>query len=261
VRYGFVQSSQQRQVNCLRRCIQTLKAAPSSVVKETGMQTIVRRYVFLLFAASLIFAISPFANADNVEVSGTANMGNLNEDLSVRAGILSASVTVPDDLGPSNLGFGTVGVPLTLSFGFSGAFTPGFASVSIGSQFTDFASASFLFKTSLFTVSTLALANGTITIPVTVSGELSAYRGPGTLGLMASLQFAGTGTATLQLVDENLGTFVIQSTNVEFNNINGTLTTVPEPASLFLLGTGLSGFVLTWKRRWYLSKKPNDCFD
>ncbi len=75
------------------------------------MRTLLRRCLFPLIADPLVFTISLSANGDSVAVSGTADMGNLNEDLAVRAGIPSAYVTVPDDLGPSNLGFGTVGVP------------------------------------------------------------------------------------------------------------------------------------------------------
>ena len=221
------------------------------------MRTLLRPSIFLLLAASLVLTMCLTANADRVAVSGYADMGDLNLDLNVRAGLLSAYWTAPDDVGPSSIGFGTVGIPMTLSFGFGG-FLAGtdFVQVHIGNQFTDIADPSFLFKSSLFTVSTIELANGTITIPVTVSGELLAYQDL-TLGqgsslpgsLIAALQFAGKGTATLDLVDENLGTFQIQSAHVEFNNIHGTLTTVPEPTSLLVFGTGLSGLALIWRSR------------
>ena len=135
-----------------------------------------RRFLFLLVPAALVFTTSPFLSADSVGVSGNAHEGAGNLDLSVTAGVLSAFWTAPADTGPSDLGFATVGVPMTLSRGMGGIVGPGFSSATIGSQFTDVVDTSFSFTSSLFTVSALVLANGTITIPVTLSGGVQAFR-------------------------------------------------------------------------------------
>lgn len=139
------------------------------------------------------------------------------------------------------------------SFAYPG---PGFTSVNLGNQFTDILTGTITF-TGIFTVPASALVTGTFTAPVSVSGQLQAFQDL-TLGqgfytqgpLMATVLFSGTGTATFQIEDIGSPNFQIGFASVNFNN-TGTLTTVPEPTSLFLMGTGfagLSGMVMRRRR-------------
>jgi hypothetical protein len=100
-----------------------------------------------------------------------------------------------------------------------------------------------------------ALAKGTFTAPISFTSQLLAYQDL-TLGqgfvtpgpLMASLVSNGTGMGTFQLTDLGYGQFIIPYATFNFKG-TGNLTVVPEPGSLFLLGTGLAGFgAMCWRR-------------
>src|SRR6202035_5312515 len=114
-----------------------------------------------------------------------------------------------------------------------------------GSQSTDILTGGFIFTTGTFTVPASAIITGmntTFTVPVSVVGQFMAFQdlGGGSKGpLMASLSFAGTGTATLTLEGTGGDNFIILSAQGDFKNISGKLTVAPEPASLLLMGTGL----------------------
>jgi hypothetical protein len=206
------------------------------------------------------------ARANSVTVTGNGYAGNDSDGLSLTAGKFSAFSAAPG--GQTSLGGGTVGVPITLSwdsFAFPG---PGFTSVNLGNQSTDILIGTITF-TGTFTVPASALFTGTFTAPVDVSGQLQAFQdltmGQGfyTQGpLMATLLFSGTGTATFQIESIGNNNFQIGFTNVNFNN-TGTLTAVPEPTSLFLMGTGFAGLSVMVRRRRRFFRTPagkaDDC--
>jgi len=193
------------------------------------------------------------AIANSVTVTGHGYAGNDSDGLSLTAGIFSAFSAAPG--GREFLGSGTVGVPMTLSWESVPYPGEGFTSVNLGKQFTDILTGAITF-TGTFTVPASALSTGTFTAPVNVSGQLQAFQDL-TLGqvfytqgpLMATLHFSGTGTATFFIEDIGDPNFLIGFTNVNFNNNTGTLTAVPEPTSLFLIGTGFAGLFVMMRRR------------
>jgi hypothetical protein len=86
-------------------------------------------------------------------------------------------------------------------------------------------------------------------MPMTVAGTITGYEllnctnGTNcTLGpQLFTVHISGTGTAQLTLSSD---TYIIQGANIAFS---GTATTVPEPVSLILTGTGLAGILVKRK--------------
>lgn len=201
-----------------------------------------RPATFSLLVLCLVLSVCLLSSANNVTVSGFGFLGGTGDGLSATAGIFFAESFAPD--GPSIIGFGTVGMPMSLSFTaipFSG---PDNTVVTIGSQTTDLLAGFIQCITGTFTVPASAVAAGTFTTSVSVVGQLMAFKDLGGPQdpLMATLAFAGTGTVQLQLVDDGSGTFIIVSGGASFDNIKGTLTVLPETSSLLLVGTGLVFF-------------------
>lgn len=212
-----------------------------------------RRPLFALIVICSLACLSLPAAADSANVSGTAYGGSDLNGLSVMAGIFSTVSASP--IGYSQVGGGTAGVPMTLFFFVLPWSGPGNTTVNIGSKFTDILQGTGILFTGTFTVPFSALAKGTFTAPISFAGQLQAYQDL-TLGqyfytpgpLMASLVFNGTGMGTFQLFDIGNGQFRIPYATFEFKG-TGNLEIVPEPGSLFLLGTGLAGFgTMCWRR-------------
>ena len=211
------------------------------------------RPLFAFFVICSLTFISLPASATSVDVNGTAYGGNDSNGLSLTAGTLSIVLAAP--IGYSQVGGGTAGAPMTLSFRvlpWSGA---GFTSVTVGSKFTDIVDGAGILFTGTFTVPISALAKGTYSVLISMTGQLSAYQDL-TLGqccytqgpLMANIVFKGTGVANLRLTDIGDGQFIIQYATFDFKG-PGKLTIVPEPGSLFLLGTGLASLGgMCWRR-------------
>jgi len=220
---------------------------PASLRSYSGFAV----FCFLLGTALL-------ASADSVTVTGHAYAGNDADGIFVNAGSFTGYSVAPG--GVINVGFGMVGVPLTLSWSSQTAL-PGDGStlINVGNQVTDIVFGSVI-STGTFTVPASALAAGTFTAPVDVSGQLQAFRdltlgtGNVTMGpLMATLLFSGTGTATFQLSGGG-DSYAIGFTDVTFTD-KGTMTVVPEPTSLFLVGTGLASLAMTVRRKRFIFRK------
>jgi hypothetical protein len=66
---------------------------------------------------------------------------------------------------------------------------------------------------------------------------------------MASLLFTGTGTATFNIEDLGGGSIEIRGGFATFSGTGTLQTVVPEPTSLFLIGSGLVGLAGIVRRK------------
>jgi hypothetical protein len=156
------------------------------------------------------------------------------------------------------LATGVVGEPMGLTIYPSAYSGYGFTDVRIGNTVTDILDGGLTIDSG-FTVPASALFAGSFTAPVTVSGSFAAYRdltfGTGILTqgpLLGTFGFYGEGTATFYIQPMSETSFLIIEEDASFTG-TGTLDSAvhltPEPASLLLVLTGLSGLAFLWKRR------------
>jgi hypothetical protein len=236
--------------------VQLTSNPPScSIAPEvTRVRPSIRGSVFSLVVLCFLLTNSLTASADSVSVTGTGDLGNDNISVSVTAGTFSAFSVTPG--GPSAVGnFALAGVPMTLSWSAVPFFGPGSTEVNVGNQSTDILDG-VIFFTASFTIPASALATGTFTTPVDASGGFQAFQDltlgqPGNITpgpLMATLDFTAVGTATFQLEDLGEGVYIIRSADSVFKG-KGTLQIVPEPTSLFLVGTGLAALAVIVRRK------------
>ncbi len=214
----------------------------------------------LLFVGVLCF-IAAGAYADGVNTISVAGItydgyGLTAGDFLIQGNGLSLSQGLPD--GPSFIGSCTVGsvCNLTWSPTNSAAFCSyctGMSNGSLGSIQAQYLSPNLVFKGSAF-----YSGGNTLTMSFTVSGTIYGYQlvgctdgvgcslGPQVFGL----QILGTGTETLTLTTMGGAQEIIQGASGTFTGTATPITT-PEPGSMFLMATGLTG---VWVRKRKASK-------
>jgi hypothetical protein len=205
----------------------------------------------LPLALALFLALSALASADSVNsiaINGTATFGYADSsgDFNISGPGLSLFQGTPD--GPNVIGTCTVGAMCDFSFGI-GPFCVsclGISSGSVGNKTADFLVPSLSF-TALYSGSEF------ISMPMTVTGTIVGYELINCDGILCSLgpkEFTiqidaqGTGVFIMSPDANGGGVFDIKGVSA---NYTGTVTTIPEPVSLVLTGTGLLGILIRKK--------------
>jgi hypothetical protein len=216
-----------------------------------------------LILVSFVFCLlSSFASADRIPISGAAYFGApegnccFNGDFTIEGLGLSLAQGTPD--GPAFIGspcdLGSV-CDFSYSIGSAATFCTYCLFFSEGSLGTK--TADFLDPSLTFTGSALFTGASSMRVPMTVSGTIIGYKlvnctpegsacslGP----IVFDLHLSGSGVGTITFVPGS-GQMIGVSTS-----FSGTATVVPEPASLFLMGTGLVGVLLRKEKRCWVDK-------
>jgi hypothetical protein len=161
----------------------------------------------------------------------------------VTGGTLNLSTSAPS--GPLIVGVFTPGttVKFTLGVPMYSALNGGSAGVVFGNQSTDLVLGAILFSGTFAAPVVANNASFSVTFPVSMIGNVTAFQdlGFGTKGpWLFALAFKGSGNMTLTGGALNGKDYVTGA----FASFTGTATTtVPEPSSFLLLGSGLAGLL------------------
>jgi hypothetical protein len=201
----------------------------------------------LVLAAFLSFT-AVLASANNIPITGTATFGFAYTygDYAISGPGLSLIQNDPD--GPEILGSCVSGAVCSISLtpkspGFFCTYCTLYTYGSLGSQVAEWLVPNLTFSGSAF-----YSGGSSLSMPVTVSGTITGYElvncsdfGYCSLGPeLFTVNISGQGTAQLTLNPD-----LIAGASISFS---GTASTVPEPVSLVLTGTGLVGVWIAKKR-------------
>jgi hypothetical protein len=217
------------------------------------------RYMSSCISLSFLLAICRPARADNVSLifGGGAYAGQTQQQLYVSGGSGSTEFSVssiPPD-GPGSLGIGTVGVPITFSWGSVTVALPEYTQGSFGSYNTSIILGGLSF-TGTSTVPASALTIGSFTTPMSVVGDFQAFQeidlGGGFVAqgpLLGSVHLQGQASVVFTIRSVGGNQFMFDDATATFTGTGTETTVTPEPASLLLVGTGLSGLALKIRKR------------
>jgi hypothetical protein len=205
-----------------------------------------------LLLSAVICALSSFASANSIAITGTAYEGyaEFNGDFNIQGPGLSLIQATPG--GPSFIGICSMGSLCNFSFAIGSTSTfctycLGLAQGSLGSLMAQYFNTSLVFSGS-------AVWNGQLNmnVPLTISGLIIGYELVDCSGgVGCSL---GPEEFALRINAQGVGDFTMSSAGLIQGvtaNLTGTATTtsVPEPMSALLTGSGLVGIWLTKRAR------------
>jgi hypothetical protein len=212
--------------------------------------------LLLLFCSLSIFAKA--TSIQTIPISGNALFGDPNSccfagDFSISGPGLSLSQGTPD--GPAVIGSCNLNTVCNFSFFIQSAaqfcaYCIGYSGGSLGGKTADFLDAYLTFTGSAF----FSGGGTTMAVPMTVSGNIIGYQLVNCVdGVECSL---GPAQFSLSIVGQGIGTFffpepgvgVMLGADTTFTGTATVQSTVPEPTSLLLTGTGVLGVLLRKKR-------------
>jgi hypothetical protein len=206
-----------------------------------------------LLLTAVICALCSFVSANSIAITGTAYEGyaEFNGDFNIQGLGLSLIQATPD--GPSFIGICSMGKLCNFSFTIGStsnfcSYCLGLSQGSLGNIMAQYLNTDLVFSGS-------AVWNGQLNmnLPLTISGLIIGYElvncsGGGVGCSLGPEQFA------LRINAQGVGDFTMSSTGLIQGvtvNLTGTAstTTVPEPMSALLTGSGLVGVWLTKRAR------------